>query len=919
MGSKIVSSNLRGIKDYAKQVAVRDMIARLHCVICCIQETKMISMSQWFVRQLWYDSDFGMEVLPSQGAVGNSDGLITIWDNTTLELLDKRLGLNYITCLFRFRSTGFKFLLTNAYSPCDHDRRETFWSDLAQVRAWSSESWCFVGDVNAVRSDAERNKPGRDARNMKFLDDFISDQELIDLPLHGGAYTWINKQNDHFLCRLDRCLVYITFDAKFNNATQTALNLKYFIKNWSRSTFENVRKEEEELKKKISALNIAEESIALSSTQLGEGADLLNSLSKVKCSRAKMVFQRAKVKGFKDGDKNTQYFHKIASGKKRRNCIKKLEVDGVDVFNHEVLKKEIHEYYTSMFTAVSPVYKACWEVLKKDILASLNEFHGKGKLDWRLNVSFLKLIPKKEDSATVKDFRPLSLISRFYKILCKLLAERMKVVMPGLISNSQGAFIKDRQILDDILVANELIDSKLKQCIPGIMCKIDMQKAFDNFSILFNGEATKLIKPSKGIRQGDPLSPFLFLLVAEVLSFLINNAVAQGRLSGFRVKEGGTVVSHLQFADDTIIFLDATIVEVRRLLVILVMFEILIGLRLNLEKSTMISIGADQLVNKLAMELGCRVEFIPITYSGMSIGSKRRFEIIWEIIIQRMQKKLAPWKRRYLNKAGRVVLIRSSLESLAVYFMSLHHIPVSVEKILNTIMRKFLWGDDDERRRMSWVSFKRIFKEERRLGLEVIDSAIVAEAHGAQCVFGREGDVPNTPVMPNDSVSIGTLAHGNGEGVGVFQTISGVNEPFLEECNDRGFHSSVPTDDLQMVLHSSQLEDTVVRESPLLAHVPPTDQHLYLFNVINDQIVIKLGDIQKANIDSNEVIFSTLNLVVELCCRMGGISSKDEVKAKSVIDEILFKYGDMYKAIAEGQKVIDSCDSNVSNSSNDEE
>ncbi|XP_026417332.1 uncharacterized protein LOC113312810 [Papaver somniferum] len=256
-------------------------------------------------------------------------------------------------------------------------------------------------------------------------------------------------------------------------------------------------------------------------------------------------------------------------------------------------------------------------------MASINEFHRKGKLDWRLNMSFLKIIPK-EDSATVKDFRPLSLINSFYKILSKLLAERLKVVMPG----------------------------RLRQKNPGIMCKIDMQKP------------------------------------------LITT-------SGFQVVEGGTVVSRLQFADDSIILLDASMVEVRRLLVILLMFEVLTGIKLNLEKNSMTSIGADDMVEELALGLGCKIEFLPVTYLGMTIGAGRRSAVIWEIIIQRMKKKLAPWKRKYLNKDGRVVLIKSSLEILAVYFMSLHYLPVSVEKRLNTIMRKFLWGEDDEKKKMS--------------------------------------------------------------------------------------------------------------------------------------------------------------------------------------------------------------------------
>ncbi|XP_026459803.1 uncharacterized protein LOC113360510 [Papaver somniferum] len=421
-------------------------------------------MSRCFVGQLWYDADFGMEISPSQGFVGNGGVLVTVWDNSQLELLDKRLGINSITCLFRFRSDGFKFVMTNAYSPCNHNMRELFWNNLNEIRDWSSEAWCFVGDVNAVRSDGERSKPDGDVRNMKFLNDFISDQALIDLTLHGRAYTWSNKQNDPLLCRLDRCLLCTAFDSKFRSATQTALvrTISYhnaliidlspsirtqscfrienhwlehpdfvkMVENWS--TFGNVRKEEEELRKKIGVLNIIEETSALSTAQLEERTTLLNSLNTVKLTRARMAYQRAKIKGFKYGDKNTQYFHQIASGKRRMNYITKLEVDGADVFNHEAIKKEIHDFYSDLFTDNSPItpsfdnldfkaidqvqkawleremeeekvlkaiklcgknkspgpdgynlefYKACWGVLKSDVMAAIKEFCNKGKLD----------------------------------------------------------------------------------------------------------------------------------------------------------------------------------------------------------------------------------------------------------------------------------------------------------------------------------------------------------------------------------------------------------------------------------------------------------------------------------------------------------------------------------------------------------
>ncbi|XP_026410616.1 uncharacterized protein LOC113305834 [Papaver somniferum] len=300
MGTRIINWKIIGLNAYDKKVVVRDLISLHRCFICTIQETKIAATYSWFVRQLWYDSDLGFEVLPYQGSAGNSGGLLTIWDNSYLEMLDKRMGVNSISCLFRYRNNVFKFIPTNAYSPCDFNLRETFRADVAEIRNWLNEPRCFVGDLNSVRSDAERNK-----------------KEMIDLTLHGGAFTWRNKHDDPLLCRLDRFLVCTAFDAKFSNATQTTLvrtisdhnallletklhNLKFFIKSWSRLTFGNVRKEEEDLVEKIKTLNIAEESAALNPSQIEERASLMLKLNSVKVTRARMAYKRAKVKGFKE-------------------------------------------------------------------------------------------------------------------------------------------------------------------------------------------------------------------------------------------------------------------------------------------------------------------------------------------------------------------------------------------------------------------------------------------------------------------------------------------------------------------------------------------------------------------------------------------------------------------------------------------
>jgi hypothetical protein len=204
-----------------------------------------------------------------------------------------------------------------------------------------------------------------------------------------------------------------------------------------------------------------------------------------------------------------------------------------------------------------------------------------------LNVSFIALIPKIPGAISLKDFRPISLVGGIYKIIAKVLANRLKTVLEKVISKSQSAFIKGRQILDPILIANECLDSRFRSREPGIICKMDLEKAYDHvnwdfllyvlrrcgfggkwcswiarcisstkFLVLVNGSLNGFFSSTRGLRQGDPLSPLLFVFVMEALSRMITATVSGGLLDGFRV--GNASFSHLLFVDDTLIFCDAS-------------------------------------------------------------------------------------------------------------------------------------------------------------------------------------------------------------------------------------------------------------------------------------------------------------------------------------------------------------------------
>ena len=365
--------------------------------------------------------------------------------------------------------------------------------------------------------------------------------------------------------------------------------------------------------------------------------------------------------------------------------------------------------------------------MEKDVLAVFEEFFQHCKFQKSLNATFIALIPKKNDASNIRDFRLISLVESVYKILAKVLANHLRVVLDQLISENQNSFEGGRQILDSVFIANECVDSRRKSRVPGVICKLDMEKAYDHvnweallyllnrmgfgvkwckwirtcistiqFSVLINGSLADFFGSSRGLRQGDPLSPLLFLIMMEVFSRMLRRVEGAGLIRGFNLegrRDGGERVSHLLFADDTILFCDANEEQILHIRLLLLSFQVVIGLKVNVHKSEMVPIGKVVDVHVLAEILGCRVGTLPMSYLGMPLGASHNSPSIWNLILEKIEQKLAGWKKLYLSKRGRLMLFKSTLSNLPTYFLSLFIIPTHVANKIEKLQRDFLWGD----------------------------------------------------------------------------------------------------------------------------------------------------------------------------------------------------------------------------------
>ena len=354
-----------------------------------------------------------------------------------------------------------------------------------------------------------------------------------------------------------------------------------------------------------------------------------------------------------------------------------------------------------------------------------------------LNRTNIALVPKTNNPQRMTEFWPISLCNVVYKLVSKTLANHHKAILPYIISKNQSAFTADRLITDNVLMVYEIMHNlkhKRGRNDSFMATKLDMSKAFDrvewifvekvmrkmgfdenwinlvmkcistmSYSVIIKGTTYGNIIPTRELRQGNPLSPYLFLLCAEGFSGLIHDAAQNNQLHGISICRGAPKITHLFFADDNLLFCRVNGNECSKPKEILSMYESVSGQKINTDKSSIFfnPSTSQELKDEIINILGSMHDSNHTKYLGLPFIIGRSKKLVFAEIKEKVGKKLASWKGKLLSTGGKKVLIKVVAQAIPTYTMSCFQLPKSLYEDLEKLMRSFWWGQKHQETKMA--------------------------------------------------------------------------------------------------------------------------------------------------------------------------------------------------------------------------
>ncbi|OMO57964.1 reverse transcriptase [Corchorus capsularis] len=726
----ILNWNCRGLGGRRTVHVLRELVHCNNFPVLFLLETKCNKYEmEWLRVCLGYDSYFTVE------SVGRAGGLPLLWQNSSFVSI-LSFSLSHIDAMIdansdeRWRYTGF-------YGSPVVTRRHESWALLKLLSTKFQLPWICSGDFNEILSTDE--KIGGQLRSQRQMQGFRDAVEFCIEDVISSS--WNRGEGLDLKHRIPCC--------------------GQDLQCWDREVFGCVHTNIIKKRKELEALYSEYQSSSDSSpfyAALDELNELYDREESMWCQRAKdsngtlqqdsTIVKRTIFKYYRElftsNSPSVSDIHQVLALVNSR-----VTVEMNDLLMREFTSEEVRVAAFGMAPnkasgpdGMSPLfYQKYWHIVGEKVseMALLFLNHGVALLE--INHTNIVLIPKIDNPCQVKDYRPISLYNVVFKIVSKTLTNRLKEILPNIIGPYQSAFVPGRMIFDSSMIAFETVHymkNKRRGIEKHMALKLDLSKAYDrvewkflegimrqlgfadrwislvmhcvetvSYSVLVNGEETDKIAPTRGIRQGDPLSPYLFLLCMEGFSCLLQDAERLGHIRGVVVSRVAPRVSHLFFADDNLLFSRASLADCDAILDVLRQFELASGQQINTDKSAILfsKNTLEDLRSMIMNYLGVQRILDRDKYLGMPIliGRAKRIEL--EVIRDRLIKRVQGWQGKLLSIAGKAVLIQAVAQAIPTYLMSCFKFPKTFLHELNMVMARFWWGDTKLKWRIHWKSW----------------------------------------------------------------------------------------------------------------------------------------------------------------------------------------------------------------------
>nr|GEX21650.1 RNA-directed DNA polymerase, eukaryota, reverse transcriptase zinc-binding domain protein [Tanacetum cinerariifolium] len=557
----------------------------------------------------------------------------------------------------------------------DVSRKRLLWDYVSTlIDRWNGEV-VVLGDFNEVQNIDER----RGSCFNPTFDQFISASGLVDVKMEGYTFIWSHplgskmSKLDWFLFSegifsifpsitavcLDRhlsdhrpiiiCEVQVDFGPipfRFYHSwisLEGFDDLKVRIQAWIKDKRSSVSGEKDSIKKELSDIDRLLDGGDVSNSNLLRRSKLHRNLNNINQMESKEYLQKSKIKWAIEGDENLKNFHGLINKKRSQLAIHRVFVDGIWCTNPN--KTVIRSNFSrNIGTFLALIY-----------VTLLSFFFETGSFPNGCNSSFVALIPKITDAKFVNDFRPISLIGSVFKVVTK--------------KEKQVMFFKvDFAKAYDSVCWDYLLDVLEAFGFGNIWCKwIRGTFSSAKASVLVNGSLTIEFPFHCGLKQGDPLSPYLFILIMVSLNVSFTRAIDEGVFKGVH-SHGSTSISHLFYADDVMFIVEWSDDNLKGIINILQCFLLASVLKINIQKSQVLGVGVpSSIVMQAASSIGCGVLHKQFRYLGVMVGECMSRHNAWASTVNKLRSPLSRWKVKTLSIGGRLTLLKAVLGASPLY------------------------------------------------------------------------------------------------------------------------------------------------------------------------------------------------------------------------------------------------------------